>query len=204
MTTDYDSYAKDLAGNWKKFESFGWHDRPEDGENWCIVYTHTRDSKLLDLSNAAVIKRTMLPFLNEEEPDIVEEHHGHWGVGWVDGYSIRVFNNGEITGAFKRYCDLVESLEDYPVLSDEDYSEREFEASLAGIKDQVNYTLMRVDEEDLLIKDMPDDLEYKLFDWFWINNQDALEHDGDGAYPSEKDIMTALISLGFVKEATCE
>ena len=124
--------AAEAAGNWRKFESFGWHrarelDAPDD---WTIVYTHHRDSRLLEQSNAAAIEDALRPFLEAEEPDIIEEHHGHWACGWIDGFAIRVFRDGEITCAFRAYQEIVDRLDDYPVLDDEDYSRREYEATL--------------------------------------------------------------------------
>ena len=76
--SDYiEEQAAKLIGNWKRFGSFGWHDRPEDDDNWAIVYTHTRDSSLLEQSNAAVIAKTMERFCNEDndDSDCKEEHH---------------------------------------------------------------------------------------------------------------------------------
>ena len=41
--------AKQLAGNWQRFESFCWFRENEiaDPDNWAIIYTHNRDSGLL-------------------------------------------------------------------------------------------------------------------------------------------------------------
>src|ERR1017187_1225353 len=46
--------AREAAGNWKRFESFCWFRERDldDPENWAIIYTHNRDSRLLDQSNA--------------------------------------------------------------------------------------------------------------------------------------------------------
>ncbi len=90
----YEDYAKKLANNHVDFKSFGWHDAPEDRSNWCVIYTHHRDSGIIEESNAAAIKKLLKPFLeveDEEKLDIHEEHHGHFAVGWVDGYAIRVY-----------------------------------------------------------------------------------------------------------------
>ena len=96
--------AHQAAGNWRQFESFGWAraaelDKPGD---WTIVYTQHRDSRLLDQSNAAVIQHALQPYLDEDDPDVIEEHHGHWAVGWIDGFAIRVFCNGKVTRCFAR------------------------------------------------------------------------------------------------------
>ena len=49
--------ATQAAGNWQRFNSFIWfRDREvQDAEQWAIIYTHNRDSGLLDQSNAKVI-----------------------------------------------------------------------------------------------------------------------------------------------------
>ena len=39
-------------------------------------------------------------------------------------FRIRVYRNGEITEAFKTYHDLMEQLDGYPILDEEDYSEQ--------------------------------------------------------------------------------
>src|SRR4051812_36983127 len=90
--------ATQAAGNWKHFGSFVWdrlHDL-DDPDLWAIVYTHNRDSRLLDLSNAEAITGAMEPYTEGEDPDVVMESHDHWAVGQVDGFSIRVYRNGEI------------------------------------------------------------------------------------------------------------
>jgi hypothetical protein len=125
MSIDYEKTAKESAGNWMKFDSFGWHDQPKDAEKWAIFYTHNRDSGVLEQSNADAIKKEMDKF---DERTVIEQHHGHWAVGWVDGYAIKCFTNkGEVTKAFKAWCDLAAALESYPVLDEEDFSRREQE-----------------------------------------------------------------------------
>ena len=127
MLLDYESEAKQAAGNWQKFESFGWHDRPDDCEQWTIVYTCNRDSGLVEQSNAAVIEKVMAPYVRRGW--VTEEHHGHWGVGWVDGYAIRVYRpDGRVSRAFKVWANLQAAIESYPLLDEDDHSEREHEA----------------------------------------------------------------------------
>lgn len=126
--------AKQAAGNWKKFESFAWTGQPENPDDWTLQYVHNRDSETLEKSNAAAIENEMKPFLkgkgalDKNDPDLVEEHHGHWAVGWIEGYSIRVFNRkGKITPAFEAFHALMERKADYPVLDESDFMEREME-----------------------------------------------------------------------------
>ena len=127
--------AEKAAGNWQDFTCFWWIrareiDAPED---WAIIYTHNRDSGLLDQSNAAVIAKAMQPFADADDPDVVFESHSHWAVGHVDGFSVRVFKHGEITPAFQRYHELATAMEEYPILDESDYSDREYEATLENI-----------------------------------------------------------------------
>ena len=98
------------AGNWKRFSCFVWDRLLEidDPDNWAIIYTHNRDSGLLAQSNAAVIADALEPFSDTENPDVVFESHAHWAVGHVDGFSIRVYRDGEITEAFRAYHLLME------------------------------------------------------------------------------------------------
>src|SRR5689334_23568010 len=94
-----DDAAREAAGNWRSFDCFCWHRRNElkDADNWAIFYTHHRDSGLLDQSNASVIEKTLEPFTEGDDPDVVFETHSHWAVGHIDGFSLRVFRDGEIT-----------------------------------------------------------------------------------------------------------
>src|SRR5206468_3709313 len=119
--------AKQAAGNWQRFDSFAWFRRNELKwpENWAILYTHNRDSGLIDQSNAAVINKAMLPFTDGNDPNVVMESHSHWACGFVDGFSMRVFKRGRITKAFRTYHELAVQMADYPILDETDYSNRE-------------------------------------------------------------------------------
>jgi hypothetical protein len=97
----------------------------DDPDDWAIIYTHHRDSGLLDQSNAAAIADALRSFSESENPHVVFESHAHWAVGHVDGFSMRVYRDGEITQAFRAYHGLMEDLEAYPVLDESDYGRRE-------------------------------------------------------------------------------
>jgi hypothetical protein len=185
--------AKEAAGNWQRFESFAWHRRwdLEDSDKWAIFNTHHRDSGLLDQSNADQIEQAMKPFADQDEPDVMWEHAGHWAVGWVDGLSIRVYNaSGDITEAFRTYHELMERLEDYPVLNEEDHSRREYEATIEHIGDAA-YGIK--DEYEL-----PEGWESVVFRWFWDHRQSAVENrDEQGGYPDNDDLRAAFDALGY-------
>jgi hypothetical protein len=184
--------AREAAGNWKRFDSFAWfrdEDIP-DPENWAIIYTLTRDSRLLDLSNADAIAKALTPFSEADDPDVVFESHTHWAIGHVDGFSIRVFRDGQITEAFKTYHDLAERLADYPILDEEDYSHREYQATLENIADAA----WRLKGE----YDLPEGWEGDVYSWLGVHRQRAMENGDDrGGYTEESDLRDAFKSLGF-------
>ena len=108
----------------------------DDADQWAIIYTHNRDSGLLDQSNASVIEKALEPFTEGNDPDVVFESHSHWAVGHVDGASLRVFDQqGNITEAFRVYFELLEQMEAYPALDESDLSQREHEATQSNIED---------------------------------------------------------------------
>jgi len=181
--------AKELAGNHRKFQSFGWSDRPEDDANWAIVYTSNRDSGLRDQSNAAAIAATLE--VPEFADDVHPESHGHWAVGHVDGYAIRVRDAaGNITPAFLAYAEIHCALESYPVLDDDDYSTREHEATLENIENV---------GRRMLIEDAPETWVTDVSSWFWEHDQSAVEsRDDQGGYPSDEQMTTALSALGLL------
>jgi len=185
---DLNDAAKQAAGNWAKFSSFCWFQKPDRPEDWAIIYTHNRDSGLLDQSNAAVIEKAMQPFAD----DVVFESHGHWAVGHVDGFSIRVFKRGRITAAFKAYHELAQRLDDYPILDEKDYSERESQATLENIGEAA----WRLKREF----DLPAEWQGEVYDW--LSDHRSLENTDDrGGWPGDDDLVAAFDALGFQKVA---
>jgi hypothetical protein len=189
---DLDEAATKAAGNWQTFNCFVWfRDRDlNDADQWAVIYTHNRDSGLLDQSNAAVIEKTMKPFTVGDDPDLVFESHSHWACGHVDGFSVRVFKNGEVTKAFTTYHGLAQQLDDYPILDESDYSEREFEATLDNIKDAA--WRLRNDF------DLPEGWECQVYGWLSDNRCGEIENtDDQGGCPSARALLEAFDALGF-------
>ena len=185
--------ATQAAGNWQRFNSFIWfRDREvEDADQWAILYTHNRDSGLLDQSNAKVISKAMAPFIEGDDADVVIESHSHWAVGHIDGFSIRVFDsNGEITPAFKVYHELAEAMDAYPILDESDYSERELEATLENVEDAA----WRLKNEF----DLPEGWVWQVYDWLSENRSGEVDNaDDQGGYPSEAAMREAFDALNF-------
>lgn len=195
-TITLEDAAVEAAGNWKKFDSFVWWrdrdlKRPQD---WSIIYTHHRDSGLLDQSNAAVIAKAMTPFIEGNDPDVVFESHNHWAVGHIDGFSLRVFRRGRITKAFRTYHELAERMDDYPILDESDYSQREFDATFENI----DLAAISVKHEFVL----PDDWQSQVYSWLSDNDPSQLENvDDQGGWPDEESLWAAFKALGFKEQA---
>lgn len=142
-----------------------------DADDWAIFYTHNRDSGLLDQSNAAAIGKALEPFTGEDDPDAVAERHDHWACGWIDGFAVRVFKDGAITAAFRVYHELAERLEDYPLLDETDYSNREYDATVQNIE----LAAWRLKRSYAL----PEGWASEVFSWFWDHNDRAVENSDD-------------------------
>jgi hypothetical protein len=184
--------AHEAAGNWAKFSSFCWFRKSDlrSPADWAVIYTHNRDSGLLDQSNASVIEKAMKPFSEGDDLDVVFESHSHWAVGHVDGFSVRVFKNGEITKAFETYHELAQQLDDYPILDESDYSEREFDATLDNIKDAA----WRLKDQFHL----PEDWESQVYSWLLDHRCGEIENtDDQGGYPSESALAEGFKAIGF-------
>lgn len=184
--------AKEASGNWQHFTCFVWSREREieDSDTWAIFYTHNRDSGLLDQSNADQIANALAHFTDTDDPDVVFESHDHWAVGHVDGFSIRVYRDGQITEAFKSYHDLMEQLDDYPILDEEDYSRREFEATLENLADSA----WRLKHE----YELPDGWESEVYSWLSDQRPSAVENKGDqGGYRTEDNLRDAFDALGY-------
>jgi len=185
---DQSEHIKDLAkiliNNHNKFQCFGWSGAPEDRENWCLVYTRSRDSGILELSNASVIEKALEDF---DEDECVAERHNHWACGWVEGYAIRVYKLGtkEVTKAFAAYAELKLSLDEYPILDEADYSEREYEATIKAIGQEGP----SVEKEGW---------ESEVYSWLSEHESSELESlDEHGPFPSKEAIERALEALGI-------
>jgi hypothetical protein len=184
--------AKEAAGNWQDFRCFvWWREREmEDAQDWAIIYTSNRDSGLLDQSNAQVIEKALAPFAQDDDPDVVMESHSHWACGHVDGFSIRVFQDGQITEAFKTYHELAQAMDDYPILDEMDYSNREFEATLENLP----LAARRLKNQ----YDLPEGWESEVYSWLADHRCSALENtDDQGGYPDEDDLEAAFDALSY-------
>lgn len=192
--SDLEAAAKVLAGNWREFDSFSWHRGYDldDSDNWALVYTSNRDSGLLDQSNEQAINKTLEKYTEGDDPDLVFETHSHWAVGHVDGFSIRVYRpDGSITPAFEELCKIQERLDDYPLLDESDYSERELEATLENYRSEIGPYR----------SDLPDGWESEVYRYFSDNGEDRYieNRDDQGGWAPREALVEALIDLGLLE-----
>lgn len=197
--TDVEDAARQLAGNWRNFECFAWHRASdlEDADRWMIWYTSSREANLLEQSNESFINKRLEPFAEGDEPEVVFERHSHFAVGFLDGMSIRVFRqDGTITGAFKEFCRIQQRLDDYPVLDEQNYSEREYEATLDNYRSE----MWRLRD------DLPGGWESEVYSWFSDNCHDRYieNRDDQGGYAPREAIVTALQDLGLLPTLVVE
>lgn len=88
-----------------------------DREDWLVGLGHNRDSNDLEESNFEVF----LHGLGGESDTVAVERFGHWGCGWIEVVLIKPGAEDKIEAAEE----MLAALEDYPVLDDGDFCERE-------------------------------------------------------------------------------
>ena len=192
-TLDIEEAATKAAANWRGFDSFVWWRQREmdDADRWTIVYATNRDSTLIAESNASVIAKALTPFMEGDDATVVAEQHSHWLVGHVNGYSIQVYDgNGNITEAFRTYFELLEQMDDYPILDESDYSDREYAATLENI-DLASWSLKRKYA-------LPEGWESDVYSWLSDHRSGEIQNRDDlGGWPDEESLKAAFAALGF-------
>lgn len=180
------------AGNWKRFQSFAWFGKPTDADKMCLYYTHHRDSPILDQSNAAVIERILGRFTAGNHPSVIPQNHSHCLVGWIEGYAIRVNDRrGKPTKAYIELCNIIDKLNDYPVLDDRDLSEREYNALVDDIEFKLSLYKQRYPDQSHGYMHAG-----HIMDWLSKNGYDnELEVDEHGNGPSCESVAKAVMAI---------
>jgi hypothetical protein len=118
--------------------------------NWLGVAGRSRDSGCLEESNFA----TTLKRLGGEGENVRVERFGHWAVGWIEEIYVRPGTN-EATEAQK----IHDELEEYPVLDEEDWSNRESEEAnrvWADFSNRERVRYIREHRTEFDFRDLPD------------------------------------------------
>lgn len=175
--------AKEFAGNWKKFDSFAWHEQPDDAENWGHYILSHRDSDPLSRSNEKAIEKI---FKDEQYADDVRfEQHSHWAVGHVSVLTLRAIGpDGAPTAAFEKLYEIAKRLQDYPALDDEAYNEMQFDEQHEAISDSGRY----------VASGAPDDWVHQVWEWCFDGGYDF----GGENWISEEKVAAAALELGFL------
>jgi hypothetical protein len=110
------------------------------GAEWSSYYSagvgQSRDSDCLEQSNFAV----MLAALGGESETVIVVRESHWAVGWVEWIAVHESD----TVALAKADEQCGRLANYPVLDEEDWSQREWNAMCevwenAGLQGRMEY-----------------------------------------------------------------
>ena len=178
MPTDQELAEKAVAESARIPDFMYFGDLPI-GETWAFTFSKHRDSTIIDESNWDAIRELLI----EKFPDDTEiVHSSHWAVGWIDQPAVRMLDDaGRITPAGAEAIRILEQMKDYPLLDEDDYSQREFDKSIENIKWAHGLNAPEAKA---------------VYGWLSHNNQSEVESvDDGGAYPSEAAVAEALKAL---------
>lgn len=107
--------------NSKGLDSFNnYIGEPDPTDHWIVIpCSRNRDSEILEESNFSAA----LDMLGGEGKNVVVRRSGHWGCGWFEIILVNPKIKSKLNIAYQIY----KLLQEYPVLDDSDYSERENE-----------------------------------------------------------------------------
>lgn len=122
-------------------------DRPgaflDDRQDWIVApCSQTRDSDALSVSNF----EACLEMLGGESDQVEVHRFGHWGPGWFEIILAHPSLESKV-------AEIQERLEDYPVLDEEDWSNREFEDYLESFE-QNTWEFCRMLQRELDLSDL--------------------------------------------------
>ena len=162
-----------------------------------VVGGQHRDSGILDQSNFNVTKQRLTPWndaeVNALDPAWTTTTASHFLVGWVE--TIYVLQDAPVE-LLAEAAEIIESLENYPILDEEDYSAREGEAAEEGIAEAYK-AYQRLDVYDGTLSTGTDvKVIEQLITWFSENRSDGLSSSDDtGFYPSDEELTEALEAI---------
>jgi len=179
--SDAQKWADEAIATTAALPNFAYRGDKPLGKTWAIVMTKSRDSGLLEQSN---FEKAREQLAEEHEEDVDVERASHWAVGWVDHLMVRVLDRkGKATPAAKTFLEIKHALDDYPVLDEEVYSKREYEATIENIQSGR--------------RDIDADTAAEIFTWLYDHDQSAVESKNDrGGEPDDDQIDEALRGIG--------
>lgn len=108
----------DVLKNPSGFDSMANYSGEIPAQDWLVVVTRSRDSDVLTESNWEVA----LSELGGESESVQVFRFGHWACGWWEALCVQANTDAERIGE-----DICERIEDYPILDEMDFSEKEME-----------------------------------------------------------------------------
>src|SRR3990167_6978876 len=164
---------------------------PQDyaGATWYdhyVAYGHTRDSDLLTESNFDCLEAELRAIPESanwphEESQWTIVRNGHWAVGWVEFIAIHKEAEAHIVKA----DELLERIDDYPVLDERDWGMREYEAQYESAHEAVSYWSRKQDRD------------YSTLELNRIENELLQDAIGEDWYPSDEDIVKAINKVDY-------
>lgn len=184
----------------QKPEDFGYWGSEDMFKTWgfCGV-DKNRDSNLLEISNFEVITKDLM---SKFPLDFRIENYSHWMVGNVDRLVCRILKyeipfidqvkQEDITAAFISAMEWLDQLRDYPVADEGDYSDKEYEQSIAEIIEWDKDNPGMIHKDNLSIENWAERICYEL-------ENEGYSYSEDSYYPDEA-IYKAIYKLGLQNE----
>ena len=180
--------AKETAGNWLQWRNFSWANSP-DPKRFGLIPVANRDSDLVTRVNRDVLERELSKF----EGSVSFGRSRHWLCGWVDNIEIEVYDEkGNITPAFRRFFELMNNYDEYPILDEDWYFEREHEECLQnweewGYRDAKHEIGSRVDVHWIELAEIIDEKLGSEKFLEWLRKNTSLDTSGEGYWILERD-----------------
>lgn len=167
-------------------------------KTWAIgPIIETRESPIIDKSNAQVLLRELEAkgFAAEDDYNVV--HTSHWAVGWADHLSFRVLDSD---GTPSRVAKFIHGFftylkDDYPIADEDHYSNLQCEAEWEYYESQWDYLV----RSDAIRDGVPTDAMEKVHEHLRDNGDPREDSDGIPYY-TEDEIIEAARTLGFTSK----
>ena len=184
----------------QKPEDFGYWGSEDMFKTWgfCGV-DKNRDSDLLEISNFDFITKDLI---SKFPNDFKIENYSHWMVGNVDRLVCRILKyelpfidqvkEKDITTAFIAAMEWLDILRDYPVADEADYSDKQYEQSIAEIIEWDKCNPGMIYKDNLSVENWSDSICYEL-------QNEGYSYSEDSYYPDEA-IYKAIYNIGLKSE----
>ena len=171
------------------------------GKTWAVgPVGRTRDSGIAELSNFEAALE-ILTEVSEEDVEVLR--FGHWGPGWIEELAWRaVDSEGRITAIAEAAYELHQRLESYPLLDEDDVSERESAVQYENVRQALRDFYNRHEGEIrgkffAVWTDEPDSdyVVQDVYEKLWQKDQAGDEQRS----VRERDLERALVELGLLE-----